>query len=386
MISFGVLSISLLILAGQSLVLAALLATQKANQTANRFLAALIVAMAVMVTPYIIGFAGFYDAWPWLSFAPFVVSLAFGPLLYLHAVTLSQGRPPAGWVWHLVPGLIQFLNQALVFPLPLATKNAWDSLAYAPVIDPFFDVASLASIGIYGFLVWQRYRAYRRFLAETRADDARLDPVWLRNALVAVVAMGVLWTGFFLADLVDPSRDYFDQYWMYLALSALASYLGIEGWRNGSLAYPVMGGREPGGPELDGHAVGLSELPASKPGETLERDWHTLGAEWARRVDDGQFWLDPELTLSSLARKLGTNTTYLSRALNEGLGVSFSGFVNQRRVATVQALLAARQGSGDLMAVAFEAGFSSKASFNRAFSEFAGCSPSAWRQRAGLKS
>jgi AraC-like DNA-binding protein len=381
MISFGVLSTSLLIMAGQSVVLAVLLACLKTNVVANRLLAALIVAMALMVTPYIIGFAGFYDAFPWLSFAPFVISLAFGPLLYLHAVALSEGALRRGWCWHLAPGLIQFLNQALVFPLPLAMKDAWNSFVYEPVIDPFFDVASLASIAIYGWLVWRRYRTYRHFLAQNRADDARFDPVWLRNALIGVVAMAVLWTGFFVADLIDPSRDYFDKYWMYMALATLGAYLGIAGWRNGSLTYPSISQRSG-----DVAALDTPTLTVAQHATPVERDWVALGAEWARAVDAGQFWLDPELTLNSLARKLGTNTTYLSRALNEGLGLSFSGFINQRRVATAQALLGAPTGANDLMAVAFDAGFSSKASFNRAFSEFAGCSPSAWRQRARLKS
>ena len=112
MVSFGTLSISLLLLAGQSVVLAGLLWIAPDNRAANRFLGLLIFAIALMVTPYIIGFAGFYDTYPWLSFAPFSTSLSFGPLLYLHIYALIHGRTPERWGLHLVPYGVQFLSLA----------------------------------------------------------------------------------------------------------------------------------------------------------------------------------------------------------------------------------------------------------------------------------
>lgn len=366
MIKFGSLSITLLIGAAQGVVLAVMLLCVPHNRVANRFLAALIVAVALMVTPYIIGFAGFYDAYPWLSFAPFGTSLAFGPLFWCYAFALTSGAAPARWWLHFLPYLVQFLSQAAVFPLPLEWKNWWDGIAHAPIISPLLTAASLVSITLYGWLVWRRYGAYCRFLESTRSDGARFDPSWLRNALIALMAMGAAWAGFVLADALDPSRDYFDRFWMYVALSALSVYLGVEGWRNASLPYPILGEAVP--------KDGLAAVP--------ERDWRAQGEVWAREVDTKRLWQDPEITLASMAKALGTNTSYASRALNEGLGVSFSAFINSRRVEAVKAVLAQPDAERDLMAIAFEAGFNSKASFNRAFSDFAGMSPSAYRKMA----
>lgn len=61
MIEFGVLSISLMVGTAQGLVLALMLWRVVINRAANRWLALLIVAVAALITPYIIGFAGFYD-------------------------------------------------------------------------------------------------------------------------------------------------------------------------------------------------------------------------------------------------------------------------------------------------------------------------------------
>jgi hypothetical protein len=47
--------------------------------------------------PYVIGYAGFYDAYPWLSFAPFDLGLATGPLLYLYVRRLAMPALPPRW-------------------------------------------------------------------------------------------------------------------------------------------------------------------------------------------------------------------------------------------------------------------------------------------------
>jgi AraC-like DNA-binding protein len=112
------------------------------------------------------------------------------------------------------------------------------------------------------------------------------------------------------------------------------------------------------------------------------RDWRGLGEDWAARTRAARWYQDPELSLASLARLLGTNTTHLSRAINEGLGMNFSSFIAKLRCDHVAAALRAG-GEGDLLELALEAGFGSKASFNRAFQAVHGQSPSSYRRSHG---
>ena len=81
MIVFGPMSTTLLICAVQGLLLATLLWRVPINREAKRRLALLIVSVAALMTTYIIGYARFYEQWPWLSFAPLSFTLAFGPLI-----------------------------------------------------------------------------------------------------------------------------------------------------------------------------------------------------------------------------------------------------------------------------------------------------------------
>jgi AraC-like DNA-binding protein len=117
--------------------------------------------------------------------------------------------------------------------------------------------------------------------------------------------------------------------------------------------------------------------PASEPTTSApERDWRALGQRWAQRVMTDGWWKEPELALADVAQRLGTNTRYLSRAFNEGLGQSFSELINRQRVEEAKRRLVS---DGEVLAIALEVGFSSKASFNRAFRAYAGCTPTEYR-------
>lgn len=363
MIVFGPMSITLLICAVQGLLLAKLLWRAPVNQAANRWLALLIVSVAALMTPYIIGYAGFYERWPWLSFAPLSYTLGFGPLLYFYTSTLVGARSALVWP-HFVPVSVQFLAYGAVFPFPLPTKDWWNTVAHRPIIDPAFDIAALASIAAYSVAAYFRYRAYRAWLSENRTDGMEFEPNWIRNFLIAQALIAAIWAGFVIAKRLDPSRDYFDQFPLYVAFSVLVLYLGISGWRHSETPFPP--------------ATAHPLLDPSEPAAS-GRDWAALGSDWLARIDVEQLWRDPALTLTGLARILGTNTTYLSRGLGAAAGENFNAIINRRRVAEMQRLLAAPGEQRDLLTLAFEVGFNSKASFNRAFQDFTGTSPSQWR-------
>lgn len=366
MILLGPMSITLLICALQGLLLAGLLLSARTNTAANRWLALLILAVAALMTPYIIGYAGFYEKWPWLSFAPLSYTLAFGPLLYLYTATLIGSQPARVWP-HFVPVSLQFVAYAVVFPFPLPTKNWWNTIAHEPIVDPAFDIAALASIATYSAAAYGRYRSYRGWLEENRTDGVDFEPSWIRNFLAALSLIALIWSGFLIAKWANPARDYFDQFPLYVGFSVLVLYLGIGGWRNSETRFPAAVAPAP---------VDLVEPTANG------RDWAAQGSEWVARIETEQLWRDPSLTLAGLARILGTNTTYLSRGLGAAAGENFNTIINRRRVAEMQQLLAMPAEQRDLLTLASDVGFNSKASFNRAFLDLAGMSPSQWRLKS----
>jgi AraC-like DNA-binding protein len=162
--------------------------------------------------------------------------------------------------------------------------------------------------------------------------------------------------------------NYYQRFPLYVCFTLLVFYLGLEGWRHSGTRYP-----------LPSTTTGPLEPPRS---ESTGRDWAKQGREWLARTETAGWWRDPELSLDRLARHLGTNTAYLSRALNEGLGLSFNEAINRLRVDEVCRRLAADAADGELLEIAFAAGFSSKTSFNRSFKARTGKTPSQFRTSA----
>lgn len=365
--AFGPWSTTLAIGAGFGLAVALLLAFTRSNAAANRLLALLLLVFVLKQVPYVLGFAGYYDAYPWLSFAPFELGLAIGPLLYLHVCLLTSGRLPAGGYWHLVPSALQFAYRAVMFAQPLAVKDAWNDRVHRDWIDPAETFLDLASFALYLWLALRAYRGYQRWLDAHLSNREEFRIPWLRNVLVA---FAVAWPVWALYETLSFAIDfnYYQRFPLYVCFTLLVFYLGLEGWRHAGTVYPL--------PST------AATPPESTPRpEPTGRDWAAQGRDWLGRTEAAGWWRDPELSLDRLARHLGTNTAYLSRALNEGLGLSFNDAINRLRVDEVCRQLAT-DSDGDLLDIAFAAGFSAKTSFNRSFKARTGQTPSQFRASA----
>ena len=322
---------------------------------ARRSLGALLIVLCGVLTPFTIGYAGFYDRWPWLSFAPFAVPLAMGPLLYAHLNALIFDRPIPRW--HAALPVAQFAYQAFAFCLPLDLRGAFDRQVQRPWLDPILAALLLASMVGYAVAALRALRRHRCWLVARRSDLAAARRV--RAVLIAYAASVTVRTGYLIAEAVIAPLSYFDMFGFYVVLAVVGNYLAIEGWRQADARpQPIV--------------------------EPIERDWRPIAAEWMDRIEAHRWWRDPDLDLAELARRLGTNTAYLSRGLNEGLGLGFAEAINGLRVEHVAARL--RDGTdGDILTLAINAGFGSKATFNRVFKERFGVTPSTYRRVSTVK-
>lgn len=367
-IRFGPWSTTLGLAALFGITVAALLLGSRHNRSANRLLAALIVVIVLMLVPYVIGFAGFYDAYPDLSFAPFGWQLAIGPLLYLHVQRQTTGAlPPDAWR-HAIPVAIKIIYTTAIFVQPLPFKDAWNERVHAPWVDPLETLLVFVSLGVYLVAAWRQHRRYQRWLADTLSnrEEFRLEPE--RNVLLAFAVLTAIWLPYEIASHVF-GFSYFDRYPLYLVMAVVVCALGLEGWRNAGRRYP-----------LPAHDPAPAAAEAIAPPSS--RDWAADGQRWLARTDAAGWWRDPDLTVERLARHLATNTAYLSRAFNEGLGLSFNDAINRLRVDAVKTQLADPADSRDLLSIAFAAGFSAKSSFNRVFKAQTGETPSRFRERS----
>ena len=239
MIHFGWYSLVLLFGAVNGAVVAAMLLARAENRVANRVLAALMLAFVLRLLPFVLGYAGFYDADPWLSFAPFDLSLAYGPLIWLYVMRLSAPALPRRWWLHLAPAALQLAYLAVVFAQPLAFKNAWDARVHEPLIDPLLTVLTYASLAAYLVTSVRRYAWYDRWLADTVSDRDERRLSWVRTFLAAFSLTVAVMLGFDLVSLAVHKLNYFQYFGAYVWYAVLVYYLALEGWRNAGRVYPL---------------------------------------------------------------------------------------------------------------------------------------------------
>lgn len=86
-------------------------------------------------------------------------------------------------------------------------------------------------------------------------------------------------------------------------------------------------------------------------------------------------YLDPDLTLSKLSRRMGVPAKSLSITINRATGENVSRYVNNARIETAkQAILAGEPVTNAMLS----SGFNTKSNFNREFLRVTGKSPSGW--------
>ncbi len=109
---------------------------------------------------------------------------------------------------------------------------------------------------------------------------------------------------------------------------------------------------------------------------------------WLRlqqKMQEDKYFLRSDLSQHDLAELLETNTSYLSKVINELTGQNFNSFLNQYRIeeACTQ-LVNQKQQYLSIEGIALSVGFNSKSAFNSAFKKIKGITPSEFieRQRA----
>ena len=94
-----------------------------------------------------------------------------------------------------------------------------------------------------------------------------------------------------------------------------------------------------------------------------------------------RLYLNPQFSLSFLAKKLNLNESYLSHTFNQNSTVNFSEYVNKLRIKEAQHLLKNKQFENyTIVSIGLEAGFNSKSTFYNSFKKEVGVTPTQYRK------
>jgi AraC-like DNA-binding protein len=345
-----------------------LLTWRRHNLHANRLLGALALVLAVFIMGAVLKTTRYYLVWPHLTLIHDPGLFAIAPLMYLYLRTLRKGgQLRQRDALHFIPALA-----CAVLLTPFFVKSGPAKLAYLRTGggDTWYFVKS-ALLLLQGtvYLVamvrsvmprqggarslWQA--GLRGAMAQWKFVAGLLACVLVLGALRLVDFFGVTRRFYIESNLVLPFIASLTVYWMaYLALT-----------RPETVSFVAVPAR--------------SERIGLRP-EQIEKHVERL----LSLMEHEKPYLAGDLTVKTLAEKLGLPSAQLSALINERLAENFVDFVNRYRIEEAKRLLlddSKRHYS--VLGIAQEVGFNSKSAFNAAFRKYTGGTPSDFRKVDG---
>lgn len=127
----------------------------------------------------------------------------------------------------------------------------------------------------------------------------------------------------------------------------------------------------------------LSETRGKNASEPSDSTDQAIFDSMSNLMETEQIYLDKGLNRDSLAERLGTNRTYITKIVKSNTGLTLPQWINRYRIKHARLILSDQARSGmSIKEIADESGFANVSTFNVVFKESVGMSPTAYRRSA----
>lgn len=196
-----------------------------------------------------------------------------------------------------------------------------------------------------------KYKHYIRYIHENYSNIDEIDVSWLRYMFAFAV--------------LEQSLYFIVAYRFQFLLDVLYYISAIGMWY---IAHT--------------YTMTLKPITIIEPTVTIkemERRGYHFAGNIEKMVESNELYLNKDLTLSDLAKSIGTNRTYLSDYFVNHKHTTFYDYINQLRIEQMAIPMIQQHPEYTLEYIAAESGFNSVTTFRRAFMKLTGKSPSQYR-------
>ncbi len=350
-----------------------LFATSKNHRAANILLALVLLFYTLPVLRVALNDIGFFSLYD-LPFLSIELIYGLGPSLYLYAKTISDPEYKLSRTdfLHFLPVLFEVIY--------------YFSSSYSQVGHPTFSpprnihhllwmiqqAGSVVSVFVYLGLTNKLLWNYSRWLKNNYSATRHRTLKWLQTPIILYSTFFILWFSLRIFDVIyfADSLSIFPYYPFLLFLSFSTYWIGTKGYLQNQI-------------DTTGYSKSLSKND-HRVADTDDQMLIAIYKDLIKVMPREKLYLDNDLNLTQLSRHFAVNPRLLSKAINTQAKMNFYDFINQYRVEEFKHKIVRPETRGKLIDIAFECGFSSKATFNHIFKSSTGHTPSQYRKQFGL--
>ncbi|MCP4312951.1 MAG: helix-turn-helix transcriptional regulator [Bacteroidetes bacterium] len=355
----------------QTLVAGILIALKKPRMMANQILAAWLLLICIEMIVVLINetLLNLYTVK--------VLPYTYGPLLLLYARWMTTEKPvfDLRYLWHFAPFII-FLVASLVFIDEPVMSGTHGFL----VVDRFisfrivYAITFFLSITAYSVATFVEINRHQKRLKELVSySSGKITLQWLMGLSITFYTGYILMFIFGGVDIMVGFMP-FDPYEIsFFGLTILTFLFTIFGFQQPSIFEEVVREHEPN------NEVNSEELEQKKYARSglKKKDVALYIKQLEDHMGELKPYKDRELTIFDLSDQLQIPRHFLSEVINKHLGKNFYTLVNEYRIEEVKERMEDPAFKHlTILAIAYDAGFNSKSSFNTIFKQKTGQTPS----------
>jgi len=298
--------------------------------------------------------------------APLIITLLYGPLLFLYVSKLTKIRAKLLIIdfVHFIP-FVLFLSISFLYP---ANRNLFTKL---------LAVVSCLSGIVYCFVTYFQLRNHKKNIVTKFSNIENINLKWVSKLVIGLL---FIWCGVILLVVLKRFLHIeLSLNWFFTIIPVFIFFLGYNGIRQ-QVIYPK---NQEIGINVSGEIQRRQksyENTYKKSGLQLD-SMKTIYDKLVSSMHNDKLYLNPTLSLSELSEAINSPAHHITQTLNEFARINFYDFINSFRVDAVKSKIESDDVQKfTLLAIAFDCGFNSKSSFNRIFKSYTGKSPSEYKK------
>ena len=380
-IHFNIWAIIILFGAAQGLFLSVYLFAKSENRDANKWLAFLLSIISLHLIEYAADITGITLQYPIFIAITYPLLFCMGPLYYIYCRYLldKSYKTTFKTILHFLPSLIVLLLMMPFYSMSGEAKiNLMSGLAQGGIMK--IPTGQLVFMGVHVAQTVAYIFASYKFIGkkEEELKDFSSD-VFVVKKLEWLNVFSLYFSIYFLLYfIVVVLLTFINSYqvqldYVLLLITAISIYaIGYSAISNPEIFKAI--------PEFDLQSFELNkETPVN--GSRNSNRFPELKDKLIQYMDSNKPYLKSDLKISELADSLTVPAYQLSQLINDEFLVNFYDFINKYRVEEAKKLLIEDTRNYKILAIAYEVGFNSKATFNRVFKKFTDLTPSEFKEK-----